>query len=419
MSFAPNRPWILRGAGADSRPNASRRYNTSVPWYEHEKHESLIRARKSSGAAESVTRAVIVLRVMTTQVEVATGIPAIRTRPVQSCPICGHAGRVLHHSITDRAYGVPGRWQTLRCSHCYSGWLNPVPVADDLPRCYVGGYYTHYALPAVSMGSSKPVAFLRAAVLSVQKKYHHLQPASPLAPLIGRLSMLIPLVRRRASFNLGGMVMPFRKGGRLLEIGCGSGSYLAVMRMLGWSVCGIEPDPVASEVAAKIAGCHVHIGTIEDAPFEPGAFDAIVCNHVIEHVYDPKSFVSSAARLLAKGGLIAVQTPNFQSLGHRLFGADLFSLDPPRHFCHFTPISLRGLFENSGLFCKIKTTTPTASSRSAIQRRYAVRKTGSFLGQIKLSGGARCAEFLFRASEAFGNSAFHWGEEIQCTAVRA
>jgi 2-polyprenyl-3-methyl-5-hydroxy-6-metoxy-1,4-benzoquinol methylase len=347
------------------------------------------------------------------------GIAPIRTRAVQVCPICGHPGRVLHHSIADRAYGVPGRWQTLRCSHCYSGWLSPVPVPDDLPRCYAGGYYTHDASSATSMGSSKLVTFLRGSVLSVSKGYRHLQPVNPLAPAIGCLSMLIPLVRRRASFNLGGMVIPFRRGGRLLEIGCGSGSYLAMMRMLGWTVCGIEPDPVAAEMAIKIADSHVHIGMIDDAPFEPSSFDAVVSNHVIEHVYDPKSFVSSAARLLAKDGVIAVQTPNFQSLGHKLFGADLFSLDPPRHLCLFTPASLRQVFENSGLFRRIKVTTLTASSRLAINRRYAVRETGSFLGKINLGGRARWAELLFRAAEVSGNSVFHWGEEIRCTAVRA
>jgi SAM-dependent methyltransferase len=269
------------------------------------------------------------------------------------------------------------------------------------------------------MGSSKLAAFVRAAVLSVEKGYRHLQPATPLAPMIGYLSVLIPLVRRRASFNWGGMVIPFLKGRRLLEIGCGSGSYLAVMRMLGWTVCGIEPDPAAAEVAARIADCQVHIGTIDDAPFEPASFDAVVSNHVIEHVYDPKSFISSAARLLKKDGLMAVQTPNFQSLGHKLFGADLFSLDPPRHLCLFTPASLRRVFENSGLFCRIQITTPATSSRLAIHRRYAVRETGSFLGKINASGRVRWAQLVFRVVEAFGNSVFHWGEEIRCIAIRA
>jgi 2-polyprenyl-3-methyl-5-hydroxy-6-metoxy-1,4-benzoquinol methylase len=342
----------------------------------------------------------------------------IRTREVRSCPVCGNSGRVLHDSMADRAYGVPGHWQILRCSQCASGWLNPVPVPEDLGRCYVGAYYTHETLEARTLGSSAAIAFLRSAVLSAQKGYRHLQPAGPLAPIVGRLSMFLPSVRRRASFNYGGMLVPFRPGGRLLEIGCGSGHYLALMRILGWTVCGIEPDPVAAGVAAKAAGCQVHVGTVDDAPFAPASFDVIVSNHVIEHVYDPNSFVSSAARLLVSGGLMAVRTPNFQSLGHKLFGAELFSLDPPRHLCLFTPVSLRSVFQNSGFFRGVRTTTPTTVSGLAIERRHAVLATGSFLGDVKPGSLERCAEFLFRASEVLGNPAFQWGEEILCTASR-
>lgn len=230
--------------------------------------------------------------------------------------------------------------------------------------------------------------------------------------------MLIPRVRARASFSFGEMVVPFRKGGRLLEIGCGAGFYLAHMRMLGWSVWGIEVDPVAADVAAKYAGCQVHVGTLEDAPFEADSFDVIVSHHVIEHVYDPKAFVSSAGRLLSKGGLMAVQTPNFRSLGHRLFGADIYSLDPPRHLCLFSPGSMQTLFEDSGLFSDVRTTTLTGASSLAIRRRYAVRETGNFLGDTNSGGMIKLAELLFCATEALGNRLFHWGEDIFCRAIK-
>ena len=265
----------------------------------------------------------------------------IRTQAVLVCPVCGHSGLVLHHSITDRTHGVAGQWNTMRCSHCQSGWLNPAPIPDDLAACYVGAYYTHDAPPPCTLGSSKSAVFMRTAVLSFQKGYRHLQPATPLAPVAGALLTLIPQVRKRASFDVGDMVLPFRKGGRLLEIGCGAGYYLSQMKLLGWSVCGIEIDPVAAGVAAKIAGGNVHVGTIEDAPFEPGSFDAVVSHHVIEHVYNPKSFIATAGRLLAQGGVIAVQTPNFQSLGHKLFGVDWFSLILPGIFAFLLPVPWR------------------------------------------------------------------------------
>ena len=355
---------------------------------------------------------------MTAQDPAGSDFNPIRTCEIGSCPICGSHGRTAHPSLADRNYGVPGRWQIVRCSQCHSGWLNPAPIPADIARCYVGGYYTHDAPPPPGMGTSKLAAFLRGAVLSVHKGYRHLLPGHPLAPAIGRLATMIPSLRRRATFNMDGLLIPFRPGGRLLEIGCGGGSYLTVMRMLGWSVFGIDPDPVAAKVAAAAADCPVHVGTVEDAPFDPASFDAVVSNHTIEHVYDPKSFVQSAGRLLAAGGLMAVQTPNFDSLGHKLFGDDLFSLDPPRHLCLFTPASLRRLFEDCGLFHKVRIATPTATCRSAVHRRNAVRQTGNFLGQIELGGSARLAELLLPALEACGNKVFRWGEEIRCTAVR-
>jgi len=341
----------------------------------------------------------------------------IHTRAMPVCPVCGHDGYVLYQSIVDRWHGVAGPWQTMRCVHCKSGWLNPVPVPEDLASCYLASYYTHDDPQAPTMGSSKTIAFLRGAVLSAQKRYRHLQPA-PYGLAIGWLLMLLPPVRRRASFGLGRMLVPFRENCRLLEIGCGDGGYLALMRMLGWDATGLEPDPVAAKVASRSSGCHVHVGMIENAPFEPSSFDAIVSNHVIEHVYDPKAFVSVVARLLSKDGVVVVRTPNFQSLGHRLFGADLYSLDAPRHLCLLTPNSMRDLFRNSGHFRSVKTTTPTRGSRLAIRRRFAVLRTGNFLGGIKLSSRDRCIEFLFRALETCGNFAFHWGEEVECTAIR-
>ncbi len=344
---------------------------------------------------------------------------SIRTIAVTRCPVCGQAGDVAHRSITDRAYGTAGEWEILRCTHCHGGWLNPAPIPEDLAQCYVGGYYTHEAPPPPTLGSSAPLAFLRGSILSVEKGYHHLRPASALAPAAGRLGLLVPLFRRRASFNLDRLLVPFRQGGRLLEIGCGDGSYMALMRLLGWQVRGIEPDPAAAAQAIKASGCDVHIGTVEDAPFEPGSFDAIVSNHVIEHVYDPASFVSSAARLLGKGGLIAVRTPNFQSLGHRMFGPDWFSLDPPRHLCLFTPTSLRMLFGKSGLFSDVRISTRAAGSRLAIRRYHAVRGTGSFFGAVESGIVNRFSEYAFRAAEACGNGVFHWGEEITALAVRS
>lgn len=75
--------------------------------------------------------------------------------------------------------------------------------------------------------------------------------------------------------------------GRLLDVGCGSGEFLAQMRELGWDVFGVEPDPQAARVAREQFGLTVWPGALAEASFPDGFFDAVTLNHVIEHVADP------------------------------------------------------------------------------------------------------------------------------------
>ena len=71
------------------------------------------------------------------------------------------------------------------------------------------------------------------------------------------------------------------------------------------------------------------------------------------------------------------------------------------------------------MFSKVRAATLTQASSLAIRRCYAVRETGTFLGNIHPGGASRGAELLFRTAEALGNRVFHWGEEILCTGVKA
>jgi 2-polyprenyl-3-methyl-5-hydroxy-6-metoxy-1,4-benzoquinol methylase len=323
---------------------------------------------------------------------------------------------VRHADVQDRAYGVAGRWEIAECIKCASGWLNPAPIPEDLGQCYVGAYYTHERPETASLGRSHKAELTRRLVLSARKGYTELNPSVPFASVAGSILARIPPIWSRACYSQEDLMPRFKAGGRLLEIGCGGGAFLSIMKLLGWRVSGVEPDPVAAAVAREAVGCDIHVGTIEDAPFAEEYFDAIVASHVIEHATVPRSFVAHSARLLAHGGVMTVLTPNFGSLGHKLFGTDWYCLDPPRHLCLFTPQSLRSLFTASGLFQDVRTKTIARASGLAISRRRAVRATGNFLGDA--GTGVRPADLLFRALEAAGNPILGWGEEIQCVAVK-
>ena len=345
------------------------------------------------------------------------GSVAIRTQPVTRCPACGSSGRTRYENLQDRAYGVAGYWGIMECSNCGSGWLSEAPIVEDLGQCYVGSYYTHERPEPATLGESPRIVLMRRMALSARKGYKGLKPAVPFSSALGSMLARIPPVWSRACFGHKDLLPSFKEGGRVLEIGCGSGRFLSIMRLLGWKVCGVEPDPVAAALAKDAVGCQIHVGTIEDAPFDTEHFDAIVSSHVIEHTYDPRSFVARAGRLLAPNGTMIVLTPNFSSVGHKLFGRDWYCLDPPRHMCLFTATSLRNLFRASGLFRDVRTKTVTRAMGNVIQRRRAVRATGNFLGDV--GNCMRVSDLMFRCLEAAGNRLFDWGEEIQCVAVKS
>lgn len=95
----------------------------------------------------------------------------------------------------------------------------------------------------------------------------------------------------------------------VLEIGCGTGSFLRLMRGCGWNVLGLEPDAVYSEASKKRYGIQVINQILEDFDVEKH-FDLACSFHVIEHVEDPNVFLASIHRLLLDEGYLYLECPS-------------------------------------------------------------------------------------------------------------
>lgn len=163
---------------------------------------------------------------------------------------------------------------------------------------------------------------------------------------LGDLMGLLP--HRRIGMEAMAMWLPWRPGGRLLEIGCGNGDRLALFQSLGWKVAGIEPDTSAA-LLAQGKGLDVKASALTTGALLQESFDAIVMSHVIEHVTDPQATIEECYRLLRPGGTLIMLTPNTESLGHRWFGRNWLHLDSPRHIHLFNPGNMRKLCLNAGL----------------------------------------------------------------------
>lgn len=142
---------------------------------------------------------------------------------------------------------------------------------------------------------------------------------------------------------------PFRGEGRLLEIGANVGGFLFVARDLGWEGVGIEPVAACAAWARETHGLDVREGTLEEVSLEGELFDVIYANAVFEHLVSPRAVLEAAVERLRPGGVVLIDTVNWDSYTRDFIGAEWKLIDPWMHYCLYTPNTLRKLCEDRGL----------------------------------------------------------------------
>lgn len=136
--------------------------------------------------------------------------------------------------------------------------------------------------------------------------------------LRGRTPAQVRLRRRFLRF------VPVRSGGRVLEIGCGTGVVLRDLMVLvgkGGEVTGLDPSRTMLErarvLARGVAGGRLRLrhGDGNDLPFANGRFDAALAITVILHVADPLRVVKELVRVTRPGGRVGLQDQDFGLVG--------------------------------------------------------------------------------------------------------
>lgn len=112
--------------------------------------------------------------------------------------------------------------------------------------------------------------------------------------------------RRLSFWKLSGEIPA---GGSILDIGCGPGNWLypfrASHRVFGLDISG---EAVRLAKASGIADAQVYDG--KRIPFKGGAFDVVLCHHVLEHVADPKALLCEIRRVLSLAGKLILTVPH-------------------------------------------------------------------------------------------------------------
>jgi 2-polyprenyl-3-methyl-5-hydroxy-6-metoxy-1,4-benzoquinol methylase len=202
-----------------------------------------------------------------------------------------------------------------RCRRCGRMLLDPRPAAEALSSSYDDDYY----------GAG-------------ERKF---------APAIEGVVDWFREGRARQAAELVARTRGARKGA-VLDIGCGSGQFLARLVRSGYECHGTELSPESGKRASAVPGLNLVFGALAPGSFAPGAFDLISIWHVLEHLPDPDFVLRLCHGWLREGGALMVAVPNAGSWQARLFAGAWFHLDPPRHFHHFTRGSMELLLRDAG-----------------------------------------------------------------------
>lgn len=296
--------------------------------------------------------------------------PESPTESVQrSCPTCGatQTGNVM----------IKGILKLVQCSNCSMIFANPVPLA------YLDGSYYEDA--------GKPF------YLSPEK-------------LAGDFAE-VRFARELKCFR------KFCTTGRVLDVGCSTGAFLYQLNSRwpgAYQVNGTDVSGPGLEHARNI-GIPVLSGDFlchESSQL----YNAITFWATLEHVAQPRQFITKAASLLVPGGHCFVLVPNFRSLATRLLGSR-YRYILPQHINYFTHRTLRLLanpllqevFYQSTHFNPIviaqdlfRKTDPADSDRAHLLNRTNAMKRNPMLAPIRRIYSL--AERLLQAADLADNS---------------
>ena len=153
------------------------------------------------------------------------------------------------------------------------------------------------------------------------------------------------------------------KNGRILDIGCGTGYLLGLLKKAGMTdLLGIDQSRAAAEIGSHCYKIKIDVMNVFDLPGD--SFDFILLCHVLEHIVDISDFMALAHKLLSNSGIIYIEVPDAlqferyidpRHLDSTIYVPDICTHFTPEHINYFTPGSLRNLMTRFGfeeLFCE-------------------------------------------------------------------
>ena len=205
-------------------------------------------------------------------------------RAETACALCG----AREYSVVGRRDRDGRPLRTVMCNSCGLVWTNPRPSDEDVDRYYARHYRVDYARQ-VSPSRRK----LLRGFLGAEE-------------------------RRQALVHL------LVAGTRVLDVGCGAGEFVFLLRQHGLETTGIEPGEEFAEFSRQALRVPIQTATVDTATVAPLSQDVVTMFHMLEHVADPRRVLAAVRRWIREGGTLVVEVPNAVS-----------TAQAPRHRFHF------------------------------------------------------------------------------------
>ncbi len=231
---------------------------------------------------------------------------------LKTCPACNHdriekVNTIRDHFLSKTDFDI---W---KCNNCLLLFTNPRPFPEDLQAYYQSDEYLSHDASDKGLVAR---AYKSIRNIALDQKYR----------LIGQ----------------------YKKEGKILDVGCGTGEFLHHMKKKGWETTGIEPAKQARDFAGSTYALDVYPEENLDT-FPRSSFDVISLWHVLEHVSDLNGRIDQLKKLLKDDGLLVFALPNHLSPDALHYKNYWAAWDVPRHLYHFSQESFSNLMKQHAL----------------------------------------------------------------------
>lgn len=315
------------------------------------------------------------------------------------CLNCQSHDAVAFVQATDFEKPSDTLYSLQQCQKCGLVFENPRPTLEELPHFYSNeNYYSYVELEKKKNQKIGLLEQLRHYLFEKTMAYYYGHKRSFLNAFFAWIG----------KGRFGALPLDVSVG-KILDIGCGDGVFLDVVRQYGWEPYGVEINEDAAKRANE-RGMSVHAGDLLSASYEPNQFDVIRMWSVLEHTPNPKEVLAEIFKILKEGGVLVLQVPNIRSKAFELFGSHWTGLDLPRHLVHFSPETLEGLLDSVG-FDVVKTHFASVGT-SWTSYRFKQQQT-------QKTSGLRFLDPFLRVGNVFFDRVYDWLGKGDCMYVWA